>query len=359
MKKLASRLVAAALVVLFLTAIILPMTAQAASEIIGDGQMGDNVWWSLTFDGELTISGTGATWDYENPWYTGVWEEKEPGYRNDWKRVPVPGRGYVYPKTIKILDGVTTIGECILADMSELASVEVPKSVTKIKANAFWFCNALEDVYYAGSETQWKKIELGLNSEFLTNARIHYNCSMSDELSTWAKTEVSAAIDAGLVPKNLQQNYQIPVSRGEVAKMFVNLLEQSSGKKIVAIMAERNTMPRSGVFTDTSDEDVLDVSALGIINGTGDGKFSPDETLTRAQIAAIINRTANVMGVETNGYTHNFTDVAGHWADAELGWPAAMGIINGVGNNKFDPNAELTTEQAIVITYRALNVLKG
>ena len=61
--------------------------------------------------------------------------------------------------------------------------------------------------------------------------------------------------------------------------------------------------------------------------------------------------------METDGYTHTFTDVAGHWCDTELGWPVHAGIINGVGNNRFDPDGVLTTEQAIVITQRALEVL--
>lgn len=111
-------------------------------------------------------------------------------------------------------------------------------------------------------------------------------------------------------------------------------------------------------FTDTSDKAVLAANALGIIQGVGNNKFDPDGTFTRAQIAAIINRIARVLGVDTDGYSHIFSDVVGHWVDSELGWPSSVGIINGVGDNKFSPDTELTTEQAIAITYRALQVLK-
>lgn len=55
----------------------------------------------------------------------------------------------------------------------------------------------------------------------------------------------------------------------------------------------------------------------------------------------------------TDGYIHSFTDVASHWADPELGWSSNVGLINGVGDKKFSPDTELTTEQAIAITYRA------
>ena len=84
--------------------------------------------------------------------------------------------------------------------------------------------------------------------------------------------------------------------------------------------------------------------------------ISTDDVLI--QIAAIINRVARVLGINTDGYTHSFTDVVGHWVDTELGWPSSVGIINGVGNNQFSPDTELTTEQAIAVTYRALQVLK-
>ncbi|MBQ7600100.1 MAG: S-layer homology domain-containing protein, partial [Clostridia bacterium] len=105
---------------------------------------------------------------------------------------------------------------------------------------------------------------------------------------------------------------------------------------------------------------VLAANALGIINGTGSGKFSPDGTLKRAQIAAIINRVARVMGIETDGFTHEFNDITDNykWADTELGWPVHAGVINGVGGGRFNPGGDLTTEQAILITYRALGALK-
>ena len=181
-----------------------------------------------------------------------------------------------------------------------------------------------------------------------------------DGVSSWAKEEVEAGIKEGLVPAELQQNYTTPVTRGQVAQMFINLLEKATGKTVDEIMAEKGVAINENAFTDTTDKAVLAANALGIINGTGNGKFSPNGTLKRAQIAAIINRVAKVMGVETEGYTHEFTDITDNykWADSELGWPVYAGIINGVGGGKFNPGGDLTTEQAILITYRALGALK-
>ena len=179
-----------------------------------------------------------------------------------------------------------------------------------------------------------------------------------DEPSTWAKDAITAAIAAGLVPENLQKNYTKPVSRGDVARMFINLIEKSSGKDIAVIMDEKGIKPDINAFADTNDEAVLEANALGVIQGVGNNKYNPDGTFNRAQAAAIINRIARVLGVNTEGYSHSFTDVAGHWVDSALGWPSSVGIISGVGGGKFSPDTELTTEQAIAIAYRALQVLK-
>lgn len=179
-----------------------------------------------------------------------------------------------------------------------------------------------------------------------------------DVPSTWAKAEVEAAVSSGIVPENLQKNYVKPVSRGKVAGLFINLIEETYDTPIDEILEEKGIEINEDVFSDTSDKNVLYANALGIINGTGNNKFSPNGTLTRAQVAAIINRTAKVLGVDTEGYSHNFTDVSSHWVDSELGWPVEMGIINGTGNNKFSPDAELTTEQTILIVYRALEKVK-
>ena len=287
-------------------------------------------------------------------------------------------------ETIIIPDGILVVSDRTFYGCKNLKEVSIPDSVVRIEEMAFFDCDSLTDVWYAGTKDQWNHIEIdnhydeterwkrldpyvppyyligpiGYVNAPLLNATLHCTGSEKDEPSDWAKDETDAAITAGLVPENLQKNYQLPVSRSDVAQMFINLIEQSSGKPINEFMGEMGVEVNPSAFTDTSDKAVLAANALGIIQGIGNNKFDPDGTFTRAQIAAIINRIARVLGVDTDGYSHSFSDVVGHWVDAELGWPSSVGIINGVGDNKFSPDTELTTEQAIAITYRALQVLK-
>lgn len=60
---------------------------------------------------------------------------------------------------------------------TNLKSVTIPTSVEEIDSSAFYMCSSLKDIYYAGTEEQWKKIKINKSSnEPLLNATIHYNC---------------------------------------------------------------------------------------------------------------------------------------------------------------------------------------
>ena len=79
--------------------------------------------------------------------------------------------------SIEIPNSVTSIGGRAFAYCSSLTSIEIPDSVTSIGGFAFYNCSSLKDVYYTGTEEQWKKISIGNNNDCLTSATIHYNKS--------------------------------------------------------------------------------------------------------------------------------------------------------------------------------------
>ena len=102
-------------------------------------------------------------------------------------------------------------------------------------------------------------------------------------------------------------------------------------------------------FTDAKDvtyTEAADVmKAIKVIDGFTDGSFQPKALLTRAQAAKIICNL--ILGPTTaDALVANsapFADVpATHWAAGYIAYCASEGIINGVGNNKFDPDGNLT-----------------
>ena len=176
--------------------------------------------------------------------------------------------------------------------------------------------------------------------------------------SSWAALEITEAIAAGLIPQELQTNYQIDITRGAVAQIIINLIEKVSGQAIDAFMTAKGVSLNTNAFIDTNDYAVLAANALDILQGVGENRFDPDGILTRAQVAVIINRIARVLGIDTDGYAHNFIDINDAWVDAELGWPVHAGILQGVGDDLFDPSGNLTVEMAIVIASRSLLQIK-
>ena len=89
---------------------------------------------------------------------------------------------------ITIPDGVTNIGDYAFDFCKSLTSITIPDSVTGIGELAFYGCDSLSDVYYGGSETDWKNIEIGERNECLLNATIHYNYVEYDPITPAALT---------------------------------------------------------------------------------------------------------------------------------------------------------------------------
>ena len=75
-------------------------------------------------------------------------------------------------------NSVITIGSNAFRGIVNFYSIEIPDSVKFIKDGAFDICRSLKDVYYLGSEEQWKKISIGSDNDYLLNATIHYNSSL-------------------------------------------------------------------------------------------------------------------------------------------------------------------------------------
>lgn len=109
-------------------------------------------------------------------------------------------------------------------------------------------------------------------------------------------------------------------------------------------------------FSDIYDSNVYDavekLSEFSIINGYEDGTFRPNNTITRAEFAKIIVAMANLYQKTNTGYT--FKDVSGHWAKEYITIAQEKGIINGVSNDMFAPDDNVTYEQALKMIVCAL-----
>lgn len=75
-------------------------------------------------------------------------------------------------KNLVIPDGVGSIKDFVFYNYSYLKTITIPKSVTSIGNKAFQNCSNLADVYYSGTEADWKVLSIGINNNEFKNAKI-------------------------------------------------------------------------------------------------------------------------------------------------------------------------------------------
>lgn len=117
-------------------------------------------------------------------------------------------------------------------------------------------------------------------------------------------------------------------------------------------------MPGKTNWAHTGIEYVL---VAGLFCGTSATTFSPDMSMSRAMLVQVLyNVDCGSTGWQTGDAPEGtFTDVAkGSWYEKVVLWAAGRGIVSGVGNGLFCPNADVTREQIATILYR-YSELKG
>ena len=137
---------------------------------------------------------------------------------------------------------------------------------------------------------------------------------------------------------------------GEVIKMSVPteeglLLQVSDSVQVELVEKAVN-------FQDTEEHwasDSVDfVSSRGIMNGTGDGNFAPNSNLTRGMIAQVLYNLEDA----SDDAASAFADVAaGAWYADAVNWAASSGIVSGYGDGRFGPEDNITRQQMAVILY--------
>lgn len=135
------------------------------------------------------------------------------------------------------------------------------------------------------------------------------------------------------------------MTRAEVTTMFARLLAE----KMAADQTYSNT------FSDVAKSHwaanyIGYMQQFGIITGYADGSFRPDASVTRAEFAAIASRFERL----TDG-TKSFSDVpSSHWAAKYINFAATRGWVNGYADGTFRPNNSITRAEVAAVTCRLL-----
>ncbi len=119
-----------------------------------------------------------------------------------------------------------------------------------------------------------------------------------------------------------------------------------------ASVTEAEDMPFRDVKTGAWYYDTVKyVYEKGIMNGTSDTTFDPNGKMTRAMFVTILGRLSGVEQTITEAFT-DVDPKKGSWYAGYVGWASENGIVNGYPDNTFRPNASLTREQMAALINR-------
>ena len=290
-------------------------------------------------------------------------------------------------QTITIPSGVEEIGEETFMQCTSLKSINIPKSVTKIGNSAFDCCDSLTDVYYEGSSSQWRSINIAEYNTALTSANIHFNSHVhtyegytvtsptctEPGYTTHKCTSCDYSYNDSYI-EPLGHNYTEEVTaptctEGGYTTYTCSVCGDSYKGSYVDPLGhdyQNGTCTRCGVKDPNykPQADFVDVAAgsycydavqwavaNGITNGTDTTHFSPNAGCTRGQVVTFLWRAA---GEPTVGGNVGFVDVApGSYCYEAVKWAVANGITKGTDATHFSPNATCTRGQVLTFMYRA------
>ena len=154
---------------------------------------------------------------------------------------------------------------------------------------------------------------------------------------------VKWAVEKGITTG--QANGLFGSDRSCTRAQIITFLWRAAGSPVVNYAMEMGDVSADAYYAEA----VRWALSRGITSGTGGGAFSPDDACTRAQAVTLLARALSAKA----GSAANFTDVPAdaYYAQA-VSWAVENGITTGVGGGRFDPNATCTRAQIATFLYR-------
>ena len=216
------------------------------------------------------------------------------------------------PDSVAVIDGLAFYG------CTGLNEIVIPSGVKEIGDRAFYACENLKAVYFLGNAPE-------------TVGECAFQISYYDD-----STDTSSDIN--------------------IPGLTLYYLEGASGWTSPTWGADAYptaVWKPSGYFDvkpgSWYEQPVQYATEHGLMNGTGTNTFEPESTMTRAMLVTVLWRYANAPKPGANP----FTDVPnGKWYTDAVAWAAENGVVNGVGDGKFEPDSSVTREQMATILYR-------
>ena len=319
----------------------------------------DGRWYNLdtTWDAAQEIGGI-MSWDYFlrseeefgghtrfTPYTTDAYQQSHPMAAESWE----------LPQITVVFNGSRVGSLALRADAEVQLEVELPDGMDA------------SDIRWTSSDPSQVQITEdgtisagGLGSAVLTaeaaqdrgviSAQVPVQVVELRTASSWAYPDVLDYYLAQLLPVSLCEDFQSPITRGELARMLYQFVRNTQGWDAMVI---------DNPFTDiASSADLLAILrcySVGLMEGTSDTTFSPDAPVTREQAAVVLARLTELLdGAAPEPAAASYRDEADihDWAAEAVGAMTGAGVLQGVDGGAFSPRTPMTLEQMIVALYR-------
>ena len=164
--------------------------------------------------------------------------------------------------------------------------------------------------------------------------------------SAWYHDGVHYCVEHGLMVGTSKTTFS--PNNATTRGMIVTILWRLEGSPLVSTSLDYDDVKPE----DWHGEAVRWADSAGVVTGYGNGKFGPNDPITREQMAAMLWRYAGSSKV--NGSLSSFADGAqtSSWAQPAMIWAVEQGLIDGVGNDRLEPGGQATRAQAATILKR-------
>ena len=202
-------------------------------------------------------------------------------------------------------------------------------------------------------------------------AELTFTLDLPDQsaMDSWAYNEVCKAIEAGLVPNELQNQYRSNITRADFALLMTEVATTITGKDLETLVYDvtgktMDELSADAPFTAAYSDEILAANALGIILGDGNGNFDPYDTISRQQAATMLLRAATAIKADAmEGWGDKLSQANVTFSDGDAFAPyareairvmASLDVMKGCGNNTFQPKGTYTRQQAFITAYRLM-----
>lgn len=189
-----------------------------------------------------------------------------------------------------------------------------------------------------------------------TGSDIYVNSTRFTDVSAshWSAAAIEAMFKKGVVSGMGDGSFMPdkPVTRAEFAKMLISAIFSQTPAAGDAGFADVAADAWYASCVNTAFE-------LGIVSGVDASHFAPDAQISRQDMAVMLERALEKINFRPAAQQKSFSDDAeiAQYAREAVALLGGAGILNGMGDNKFEPQGVLSRAQAVCAIYKTLEII--